>query len=461
MLAQLSQCVSELQQTNSSIEKVAILRRYPALQPLLAVVLDPLQTTGVTRAGVLKYEAEKYPKFTREHLTYPTDIETLLAALVKRTLKGDQAKEAVVAFLRKQTAAHRELILGVVEKDLKTRLGTALYRQAYEASLPADPTKSAADPAEPETKTAESAVKKYQPALAYDLQKHLKYFQTSVAQGDPWLISRKLDGVRVQVWTTPPGQACSREGRPFSSLEPLLKLVLAHAPPGLVLDGEVCVLHPNGSESFKDAVSHVKRKQFMTRFCFCVFDVLTDEEFRRGQSTATLSARLKRANGLSSLFQGQGLQRVQLVDQVPYSESTLAQWQSRAEQQNWEGLMLRRDGPYAGKRTHDLLKVKRFHTEEYRIEGMSVGPYRVIDPRSGLEKVIETVTAVDINHKGFRVSVGSGFSLDERMRMYRNPTQTIGQVIAVQYFEESQDKHGNLSLRFPTFKGWHGAARKT
>ena len=62
------------------------------------------------------------------------------------------------------------------------------------------------------------------------------------------------------------------------------------------------------------------------------------------------------------------------------------------------------------------------------------------------------MTNVIIEHKGNVVSVGSGFSLDQRDRYFNYPEKIIGKEITVQYFEESQDKTGKHSLRFPVCK---------
>ena len=59
---------------------------------------------------------------------------------------------------------------------------------------------------------------------------------------------------------------------------------------------------------------------------------------------------------------------------------------------------------------------------------------------------------VFITHKGTVVSVGSGFSLAERREYYKYPERIIGKEITVQYFEETTNQNGTVSLRFPTVK---------
>ena len=92
------------------------------------------------------------------------------------------------------------------------------------------------------------------------------------------------------------------------------------------------------------------------------------------------------------------------------------------------------------------------HDEEYTVKNIETGPFRMIDKSTGLEKTIETLTNVIIEHKGNDVSVGSGFSLDERVKYYSDPSLIIGKEITVQYFELSKDKDGIESLRFPVVK---------
>ena len=122
---------------------------------------------------------------------------------------------------------------------------------------------------------------------------------------------------------------------------------------------------------------------------------------------------------------------------------------NKSQENKWEGLMLRKNEKYKGGRTKDLLKVKQFYDAEYIVKDILTGDFRVISNETGLEETIKTMTAVIIENKGVSVKVGSGFSIDERKKYYKNPNLIIGKKITVQYFEETPDK----SLRFPTFKG--------
>lgn len=437
ILPSLQRCIDELGRTNSNLDKVAVLQQFPDLEPILTAIMDKHKKTRVTRSTLLAYKQKKFPRLKDRKTLFPSDVSTMLDWLVEGKVSGDDAKELVWTVVERHPK-YEELILRVADKDLKTRLGQAMLQKAFGSS---------------ETE--------YSPALAFDIEKKMDYFQTSVQAGQQWFISRKLDGCRVQVHTTHPVVSKSRAGNVFKSLVHLNQLVSKYVPQGWVLDAECCVINPDGSESFSEAVSAIKRSEPMLRFHCIVFDILTKEEFESGTSMQTLSERFQRASAVLGAVTKHGTvhQRVSWLLQVPYTPEVFQEWQDTAESSGWEGIMTRRDVPYEGKRTKNLLKVKKFHTEEYEIVGLKTGPFRMIDSKTGLEKEIETVTAVNILHKGFPVSVGSGFSVDQRQEMYLHPDRFLGKIIAVQYFEETKSSNGGLSLRFPTFKGMYGSKR--
>ena len=112
--------------------------------------------------------------------------------------------------------------------------------------------------------------------------------------------------------------------------------------------------------------------------------------------------------------------------------------------------MLRKNAGYEGKRSKSLLKCKKFFDNEYEVLDVEFDSHRVI--RDGKEIVMEMLANVIIEHKGYKVSVGSGWNQEQRIRYHANPETLIGKTINVQYFEETKNQQGELSLRFPTVK---------
>jgi len=135
------------------------------------------------------------------------------------------------------------------------------------------------------------------------------------------------------------------------------------------------------------------------------------------------------------------------LPQYQYSKELFDKMMKEAEEKKWEGLMLRKNTVYKTGRTKDLLKVKNFKDAEFEVKEIITGDFRVISNKSGLEETIQTMTAVIIDNNGVKVKVGSGFSIDQRNKFYKNPDLIIGKMITVKFFEETPDG----SLRFPIF----------
>jgi DNA ligase-1 len=64
---------------------------------------------------------------------------------------------------------------------------------------------------------------------------------------------------------------------------------------------------------------------------------------------------------------------------------------------------------------------------------------------------------------GTEVSVGSGFSMEQRRAFKADPSLIVGKVITVSYLEETTpsatSSAGTPSLRFPLLKAVHGSKR--
>jgi DNA ligase-1 len=105
----------------------------------------------------------------------------------------------------------------------------------------------------------------------------------------------------------------------------------------------------------------------------------------------------------------------------------------------------------------NLSKYKSFFDDEYEVIDTEMGPFRYV--KDGAECEETMLSCVMINHKGYTVRVGSGFSIEQRQEFYKNPKKILGKVATVQFFEETKNQEGGISLRFPTFKFLHGSAR--
>lgn len=102
--------------------------------------------------------------------------------------------------------------------------------------------------------------------------------------------------------------------------------------------------------------------------------------------------------------------------------------------------MVNLDSPYVGKRTKNLIKVKKFYTYDLRVVG--------IEPGTG--RNANRVGNFIVSFKGNNVGVGSGLSDEQRDYYWEHPDEIIGRVIEVKYKEVTKNKDGTESLQFPT-----------
>jgi ATP-dependent DNA ligase len=248
----------------------------------------------------------------------------------------------------------------------------------------------------------------------------------------------------------------SRAGNEFLTLsvlaEDLKKLQLRN----MVIDGEICLVDENGKEDFQGIIKQIGRKDHtIENPMYLMFDMLSLDDFLSGTSSETFGTRSGR---LFWLDNDNDLKYAAHLEQIAVtSDEAVQNYMATSRQNGWEGLMLRKDSIYIGKRSNEILKIKEMHDAEYTVIDVETAVQRVIVNGAEIEELM--LKNAIIEHKDNRVQVGSGFSLEQR-RFYRdNPNELLGKVITVQYFEETQDQHGAFSLRFPVFKTIHGNER--
>lgn len=229
-------------------------------------------------------------------------------------------------------------------------------------------------------------------------------------------------------------------------------------PEDIILDGELCIFEDE-KENFKKAVSEIKRQSgFIENPRYIIFDALTFEEFTSKTSKRIYSERLEH---LVKLLNGKKFHPyIALAERIKVKDGNhLQKLRETATKKEWEGLILRKDYYYEGKRSNNMVKIKNFETDEFTVLSIETGPFRIV--KNGEEKEIETMTAlvIQIDDDGNTCSVGSGFTLEFREKCYENPNSIIGNKIGVKYFEKSKDKNGKPSLRFPIFLIDYGKMR--
>ena len=122
-------------------------------------------------------------------------------------------------------------------------------------------------------------------------------------------------------------------------------------------------------------------------------------------------------------------------------------WSDYATANGFEGVMLNDpNARYETKRVRGLLKVKKMHTADLLVVGFE----QAIDGknRGGLKSII--VQLDDDN----TFNVSSGLTEEQRIDIWENQDNYIGKIIEIKYFEETTNKEGGRSLRFPVVLGF-------
>lgn len=430
-LHELQMIVNDLNATNSITDKRNKLSKHKnneELTKLLGIIYSPYKRFHLS----VKTYALKAPHIDAAEVS--TDLFSLLSELSTGNYKGDRGVAMVKAFIENQPE-HEMLILMALDKNLKIRMNAGSINRAI-----------------PNT------IEEFSVALGLPYDDKTKRELTK----GTWLASRKLDGCRVVTIIDENGEInfYSRAGNEFTTLSVLKQeLKKANIPNNTVIEGEVCILDKNGDEDFKATVSEIKKKDH-TIFnpVYKVFDILSFDHFLAKECEDKLSDRLKFADEAEFFT---FTPSISILEQLPFTHKDMTkveELKKESLEKGWEGLMFRKDTGYKGKRSSDILKYKQFQDAEYQVVSRTLGKMQVVVGGKTVDE--EVMSNVTILHKGNPVDVGSGFSLNERRLFRDNPNLIVGQLITVQYFEETYDKEGKLSLRFPTFKMLHGETRE-
>lgn len=414
MFGKLKVAVEELQADSSSTNKVELLKKHlknDFVRDCFFYTYNPLYQFHVTSSLCKKKKSIS----SGSH----SDIFSLLDDLRTRAITGHDAVGSVNAFVAKNSE-YEDLIYSIIDKDLKTR-------------------------------TAEKVINKAVPGLIPEFEVALseKFDEKIVDFSDVWYASRKLDGVRCLIVADEKGKVTcfSRQGKIFETLGKVEEAVENLKIKGHVIDCEVCLLN-NDADDFQGIMKLIRRKDFTIPNPVCkIFDMLTMKEFSSRKSSRILSERL--AEIPKMIPSGHPILQI-LPQTVVKSKGQYESLMEEAAEKGWEGLILRKDSAYKGKRSKDLLKCKNFFDAEYLVKDVEMGPFRYVC--DGQEAEEEMLSCVTIEHKGYDVRVGSGWSIDQRKMFYKNPEKILGKTITVQYFEETKNQEGGISLRFPTVK---------
>lgn len=258
-----------------------------------------------------------------------------------------------------------------------------------------------------------------------------------ILKGQEIFITEKLDGNRCFAQVKDHQVTFySRSGREIEGMEDIAS-ELSRLVDGWY-DGELL------AKSFNETQSTIRTKGTKKDLVFNIFDYVTETEVENQIGTHNY---IDRRNYLDNIFKGteklQYLKVIPIISRGKFDEDLVFEKLQEYTSRGSEGLMINLNTPYQFNRTNYLLKVKNMGTLDLKIIGMHEG--------SG--EFANSCGALTVEYKGYPVGVGSGLSKEDRIFFWNNKEEIIGRVAEIQYFEETKDQNGNLSLRFPVFKG--------
>ena len=299
-----------------------------------------------------------------------------------------------------------------------------------------------------DAKTINSVIPNLIPVFSVQLAE--KYFdKPERVEGKTFALTRKIDGGRIiAIKHDGKVEFFTRAGQKYEGLVDLETEMMLTFPEDTVLDGEITLIDPAGlssKEQYKQTMKITRKDGEKHGVKMLVFDTLTYQQWITQDCEDDYVTRRALLEGLHF---NPDIKRTyfELLPVLYRGDDTtmITKFLDELTNAGEEGVMINIcNAPYEFKRTTNLLKVKKMDTLDLEI----------IDVEEGEGRLTGTLGAILVRYKnGNVVKVGSGFSDWHRNEIWQNQLYYIGKIAEIQYFEETKNDKGGVSLRFPIFK---------
>lgn len=428
------QIVREIESDNSRLFKEAVVLREAQADNAeffegCYLCFDPMTTFGVKKVPM-------HGGPDGQGLPWAA-FKELARALAGRELTGHDARDAIELALTVSTQAQwNDWYRRILIKDMRAGFSeTTVNKMVLKADKP------------------EYEVPLFSCMLAHDGLKNEKKVKGKK------LLEPKLDGVRVITIINMENrtvQQYSRNGQLLENFTHITESLEANIDlfgRSMVLDGEIV------STSFQALMKQVKRKKDVeaSDARLMLFDILPLSEFRAGQSVMGQRRRSKLLQSMKPVFDKVG--SIDVITQIEVDLDTYVgelqfkEYNLEAIAAKYEGIMIKEvDAIYECKRSTSWLKMKPFI--EVSLTAVAV--------EEGTGKNVGRMGAVLFegtdDGKFIRVSVGGGWSDEDRDDVWANKDSVLGQIgeVRADAATLNQDSEAVYSLRFPRFKVWRG-----
>lgn len=410
--------VKEINENNGRLYKQSVLNKYKddtIIQKYLQIAFDPYKIFGISTRKLHKQVSG---------MAYPADsVFDLFYWLEKHNTGTDVAINMCQVTLDKIASIDCEcaqLLESLICKDLSIGVDSKTINKEIPGLIP-----------------------------TFSVQLANKYFdKPSYVEGKTFAITTKIDGGRI-IALKENGQVSffTRAGQKYEGLVDLEDEMSRLMPDNICLDGEITLLvrgNLSSKDAYKETMKIVRTKDKEKHgIKMLVFDAMSVSDFKTQTSSMTYTQRRQMLDCMSAFDTTRYFELLPIL----YRGSDTSKITELLEEEvanGEEGIMINIcDAPYEFKRTNSLLKCKKMQTMDLEIVGFEEGEGRLAG----------TLGAILVRYKdGNVVKVGSGFSDEIRTLIWLEPSDFLGKIVEIQYFEETTNADGGESLRFPIFK---------
>lgn len=439
-LIEFKEFVDEVQQNNSRNYKLEVLKKYKEnenIKRYLDFIYNPYKITGISE-GKLYKEVSMVVQGV-------TSMYELMDYLLVHNTGRDEDISVIQQYKDTLDIDYYEIFDSVVTKSLSLGVDVLSINKCMGNLIP-----------------------------VFSVQLANKYFdKPEVVEGKTFALTTKIDGGRI-IAIKENGKVTfyTRQGQLYEGLVDLEKEMLEKLPDNICLDGEITLLDKGNltsKDQYKETMKITRKKGEKHGVKMLVFDCMRAEEFRNQKCETPYF--IRRGDLLAWFGQHyieDGLANSSEFNEYKFTNNIISflntkytyfnilpilyegsdineitKWLNYNIDHGEEGVMINiLDAPYSFKRSSDLLKVKKMLDIDLEVVGYEEGSGNF----SGM------LGAFLVRYKeGNIVKVGSGFSKELRQEIWKNPDAYIGKVISVQYFEETVNQQGGISLRFPVY----------
>lgn len=231
----------------------------------------------------------------------------------------------------------------------------------------------------------------------------------------------------------------SRQNKEITGLTEVLESIKQTGLNDICLDGELLAINSDYESVYKDTMKIISTKnEVKTGIKYMVFDIVTLEEFENKKKTDIYSIR---RSILENIKETEFL-KITPILYYGKDDNKVLEVLNKCRQNGAEGCMINLDKPYEFKRSKTLLKLKVMNSCDLKIIGFEEGD----------GKYKGTLGNLICDYKGYQLGVGSGYTDKQREQIWNNQEEYLNRIAEIQYFEETYNDKGGLSLRFPVFK---------